>query len=67
MTKIIITQEQLDRFKGNKDWAVVDKVLDQLSESVLLRYEDGIMTEKEVKILDINKNVIATFEYEIKA
>lgn len=67
MTKIIITQEQLDRFKGNKDWAVVDKVLDQLSDSVLMRYEDGIMTEDEVKILDINKNVIASFEYEIKA
>lgn len=67
MTKIIITQEQLNKFDGEKEWAVVDVLLNIVSEKVLMDYESGSITEDEVKLFDTHGKILEVYKYEIKA
>lgn len=64
MTKIIITQEQLNKFGGELDWAVVDAMT--LGEETLQKYEDAKIEDSKVIILDGAGNVVKTIKIEVE-
>lgn len=64
MEKVIITQNQLNKFEGKLDWAVVDAM--ELDEETLQKYEDAKIEDDKVIILDGNGNIVKTLKIEME-